>query len=179
MLTVDHRASPFPLSGQCAGGVRQTGEIAARMIADVVTWAPLPLLYALPFAGLVNLDGGTLSDLILICYMLMWVMQPIGYVVTLLNRANATVAVFSLVGYLFSAAFAECSPANVLSHGKVWTLLSASFDLHGNFSRRMARDLDMATAYRTAPHVDILETKRKAVAMLAGCALEFIENGFE
>ena len=96
MLTVDHRASPFPLSGQCAGGVRQTGEIAARMIADVVTWAPLPLLYALPFAGLVNLDGGTLSDLILICYMLMWVMQPIGYVVTLLNRANATVAVSSL-----------------------------------------------------------------------------------
>ena len=66
------------------------------MLADVVTWAPLPLLYALPFAGLVNLDGGTLGDLSLICYLLQWAMQPIGYVITLLNRANATVAVSSL-----------------------------------------------------------------------------------
>lgn len=46
-------------------------------------------------------------------------------------------------------------------------LLSASFDLHGNFSARMAAGLDLTTAYRTAPHIDIAETQLKAVAMLA------------
>ena len=46
-------------------------------------------------------------------------------------------------------------------------VLSASFDLHGNFSAAMAAGLDLTTAYRTAPHIDIVETQLKAVAMLA------------
>lgn len=46
-------------------------------------------------------------------------------------------------------------------------LIAASFDLHGNFSPRMARGLDLVTAYRTAPHIDIDETRLKAVATLA------------
>eukprot|EP00755_Sulcionema_specki_P011584 Sspe_Gene.49369::Locus_26553_Transcript_1_1_Confidence_1.000_Length_1679::g.49369::m.49369 len=45
-------------------------------------------------------------------------------------------------------------------------LISASFDLHGNFSKRLAEAVDMTAAYRTAPHVDVLETRRKAVSML-------------
>lgn len=49
------------------------------------------------------------------------------------------------------------------------TLLSASFDLHGNISSRIARTLDMATAYRTAPHIDIPETQLKALHMLLCC----------
>ena len=44
--------------------------------------------------------------------------------------------------------------------------LCASFDLHGNFSETMRRNLDMTTAYRTAPHIDIIETRRKALHML-------------
>jgi len=48
-------------------------------------------------------------------------------------------------------------------------LLSASFDLHGNFSPRMARTLDIVTAYRTAPHIDIVETKLKAMHNLMQC----------
>lgn len=48
-------------------------------------------------------------------------------------------------------------------------LLTASYDLHGNLSRRVATMIDMATGYRTAPHIDTLETRHKAVAMLVDC----------
>jgi hypothetical protein len=33
-------------------------------------------------------------------------------------------------------------------------LISASLDLHGNFSPRIASAIDMCTAFRTAPHID-------------------------
>ncbi len=48
-------------------------------------------------------------------------------------------------------------------------LISASFDLHGNISRRVAENLDMLSAYRTAPHVDTLETRAKAFSILVDC----------
>lgn len=48
-------------------------------------------------------------------------------------------------------------------------LLSASFDLHGNISRREVENLDMLSAYRTAPHVDVVETRHRAVKMLLHC----------
>ena len=45
-------------------------------------------------------------------------------------------------------------------------LISASYDLHGNLSQRIIDALDMFSAYRTAPHIDVEETMRRAVAML-------------
>ncbi|MCA9836654.1 MAG: M81 family metallopeptidase [Trueperaceae bacterium] len=48
-------------------------------------------------------------------------------------------------------------------------LISASYDLHGNLSERILQNLDMLTAYRTAPHVDTLETRSKAFSMLVTC----------
>lgn len=45
-------------------------------------------------------------------------------------------------------------------------LVAASFDLHGNFSARLGRALDLVSAYKTMPHVDMEETKTKALAML-------------
>ncbi|MAS33368.1 MAG: microcystin degradation protein MlrC [Anaerolineaceae bacterium] len=45
-------------------------------------------------------------------------------------------------------------------------LMSASFDLHGNISRRIIDTLDMLTTYRTAPHVDYMETQERAMRML-------------
>jgi len=45
-------------------------------------------------------------------------------------------------------------------------LISASYDLHGNISQRVIDHLDMLSAYRTAPHIDVLETQRRACAML-------------
>lgn len=46
----------------------------------------------------------------------------------------------------------------------VWMV--ASYDLHGNVSRRVFDNLDALTAYRTAPHVDVLETQARAFTLL-------------
>lgn len=44
--------------------------------------------------------------------------------------------------------------------------ISASYDLHGNLSRRIIKALDMLSAYRTAPHIDVPETRQRAVSLL-------------
>jgi microcystin degradation protein MlrC len=49
-------------------------------------------------------------------------------------------------------------------------LVSASYDLHGNLSRRIIDNIDMLSAYRTAPHIDVQETMQRACAMLLDCA---------
>ena len=51
-------------------------------------------------------------------------------------------------------------------------LIAASFDLHGNVSEEFARGLNIATAFRTAPHVDQSETRLRAIRLL----LEAIRN---
>ena len=48
-------------------------------------------------------------------------------------------------------------------------LLSVSFDLHGNFSERLAGLVDVCTGFRTAPHVDEFETELKALTLLMSC----------
>lgn len=53
------------------------------------------------------------------------------------------------------------------------TLISTSMDLHGNVSRRLARNTDLITCYRMAPHEDALESKKRAVDNL----LERLETG--
>lgn len=47
--------------------------------------------------------------------------------------------------------------------------ISASYDLHGNLSRRIIDNLDMLSAYRTAPHIDVEETGVRACDMLIHC----------
>jgi microcystin degradation protein MlrC len=42
-------------------------------------------------------------------------------------------------------------------------LISTSMDLHGNVSKRLARNSDLITCYRLAPHEDAMETRRRAV----------------
>ncbi|MDQ2710653.1 MAG: M81 family metallopeptidase [Acidobacteriota bacterium] len=53
-------------------------------------------------------------------------------------------------------------------------LISASYDLHGNLSRQITDNLDMLSAYRTAPHIDVEETMRRACDMLIRCLSESI-----
>ncbi len=48
-------------------------------------------------------------------------------------------------------------------------LLSASYDLHGNISQRVIDNLDMLSAFRTAPHIDREETMVRACDMLVHC----------
>lgn len=53
------------------------------------------------------------------------------------------------------------------------TLISASMDLHGNVSERLAKNTDLITCYRLAPHDDALETKQRALENL----LDRLESG--
>lgn len=41
--------------------------------------------------------------------------------------------------------------------------VAASMDLHGNVSRALAHGCDLLTCYRTAPHVDVVETRARAL----------------
>ena len=45
-------------------------------------------------------------------------------------------------------------------------LIGASYDLHGNISQRIVDSLDLFSTYRTAPHIDVQDTMRRAVTML-------------
>ncbi len=45
-------------------------------------------------------------------------------------------------------------------------LIVASYDLHGNLSRRIVDALDGLSAFRTAPHIDVVETKKRACTLL-------------
>lgn len=53
------------------------------------------------------------------------------------------------------------------------TLISTSMDLHGNVSWRLAKNTDLITCFRMAPHEDRWETKKRAVVNL----LDRLENG--
>ncbi|HJZ50062.1 MAG TPA: M81 family metallopeptidase [Roseiflexaceae bacterium] len=48
-------------------------------------------------------------------------------------------------------------------------LISAGMDLHGNVSARLVELVDIFTAYRLAPHDDVLQTREKACALLLDC----------
>jgi len=45
-------------------------------------------------------------------------------------------------------------------------LIAASYDLHGNVSQAIVDGLDIFSTYRTAPHIDVQDTMRRAVTML-------------
>jgi microcystin degradation protein MlrC len=53
-------------------------------------------------------------------------------------------------------------------------LMSASYDLHGNISKRIIDTIDMMSAFRTAPHIDREETMIRACDMLTKCLQENI-----
>jgi microcystin degradation protein MlrC len=48
--------------------------------------------------------------------------------------------------------------------------LGASFDLHGNMPAAMAELLDVASVYRTHPHVDMVQTAARVLSGLVQCA---------
>ncbi|KAA0910459.1 M81 family metallopeptidase [Pusillimonas sp. ANT_WB101] len=48
--------------------------------------------------------------------------------------------------------------------------VGASFDLHGNMPPQWAEVLDVASAYRTHPHIDMAETADRVIKSLVQCA---------
>src|SRR5882757_9420332 len=53
-------------------------------------------------------------------------------------------------------------------------LLAVSYDLHGNVSQRVIDNIDLFSAFRTAPHIDREETMQRACNMLVHCLQENI-----
>ncbi len=53
-------------------------------------------------------------------------------------------------------------------------LIVASYDLHGNLSKRIIDVLDGLSAFRTAPHIDVTETKQRSCILL----LNALEGGY-
>lgn len=53
-------------------------------------------------------------------------------------------------------------------------LISASYDLHGNVSERIMKNIDIITGFRTAPHIDYMETRERAMSLLIKCLREGI-----
>lgn len=47
--------------------------------------------------------------------------------------------------------------------------VAASLDLHGNISRELADETNVLTAFRTAPHRDVVQTKARALKHLIKC----------
>ncbi|WP_375451706.1 M81 family metallopeptidase [uncultured Devosia sp.] len=45
-------------------------------------------------------------------------------------------------------------------------VIAASYDLHGNISQSIVDSIDIFSTYRTAPHIDVADTMRRAVSML-------------
>ena len=53
-------------------------------------------------------------------------------------------------------------------------LMAASYDLHGSVSQAVIDNIDMFSAYRTAPHIDRQETMERACNMLVLCLRKHI-----
>jgi microcystin degradation protein MlrC len=53
------------------------------------------------------------------------------------------------------------------------TVISVSLDLHGNISPKLVNSVNILTAYRTAPHRDMLETRLRAFRLL----VESLQSG--
>ena len=53
-------------------------------------------------------------------------------------------------------------------------LVAASYDLHGNVSQKVMDRLDILSAYRTAPHVDVSETQERTFGILVKCIAQKI-----
>ena len=50
--------------------------------------------------------------------------------------------------------------------------ISASYDLHGNVSSKVIENVDLLTAYRSAPHEDAPQTRERAYRLLVRCLRE-------
>ena len=50
--------------------------------------------------------------------------------------------------------------------------IAASYDLHGNVSERIMSALDIISGYRTAPHIDAIETRARTMKLLLRCIRE-------
>ena len=53
-------------------------------------------------------------------------------------------------------------------------LIAASYDLHGNVSQRVIDNIDIFSAFRTAPHIDKEQTMQRSCGMLLQCLRDHV-----
>lgn len=83
--------------------------------------------------------------------------MPLDGVYLALHGAMFVDGMFDAEGDLISAVREVVGPD---------AIIAASYDLHGNVSQRIIDNLDIFSTYRTAPHIDVPDTMRRAVTML-------------
>lgn len=90
--------------------------------------------------------------------------KPFDAVYLAMHGAMTVDGMFDAEGDWISAVRAAVGPE---------MLIATSYDLHGNVSARIVDQIDIFAAYRTAPHIDTVETMEAAFAML----LRALETG--
>ncbi|KRF34916.1 microcystin degradation protein MlrC [Nocardioides sp. Soil805] len=128
--------------GSLADRAEWIGVLQARGIAG----GPIPLA-----------DYRALKDEILTGLARAGEAEPLDGVVLDLHGAASVVGMQDMEGDLALAVRAVVGPD---------VLISTGMDLHGNVSRTLAETLDLLTTYRTAPHIDWVETKERAATHL-------------
>jgi len=83
--------------------------------------------------------------------------MPLDGVYLALHGAMFVDGMFDAEGDLISAVREVVGPD---------AIIASSYDLHGNVSQRIIDNLDIFSTYRTAPHIDVPDTMRRAVTML-------------
>lgn len=83
--------------------------------------------------------------------------MPLDGVYLAMHGAMSVEGMFDAEGDFISAVRAVVGPD---------VLIAASYDLHGNVSQTIVDSLDIFSTYRTAPHIDVPDTMRRAVTML-------------
>ncbi len=119
-----------------------------------VEWVPLLHARALPGGPVMSEDYLTLRDEILERTS---AAVPLDGMLLDIHGAMSVVDLFDAEGDLISHIRKIVGPH---------VLLSASMDLHGNVSRRLAAACDLMTCYRMAPHEDASETVERAARNL-------------
>ncbi|MFT3874002.1 MAG: M81 family metallopeptidase [Nocardioides sp.] len=126
-------------------------------MTDAARWVPILQGRGIPGGAIPAADYAVLKAGILEGLAAVHAAEPLGGMVLDLHGAASVVGLDDMEGDLAAACREVLGPD---------VLISTGMDLHGNVSRRLAVSLDLLTTYRTAPRVDWLETKERAVRNL-------------
>jgi len=126
-------------------------------LTDAALWVPILQGRGIPGGAIPAADYAVLLAEILDGLATAHAAEPLDGMVLDLHGAASVVGLDDMEGEVAAACREVVGPD---------VLISTGMDLHGNVSRRLAESLDLLTTYRTAPHVDWLETKERAVRNL-------------
>lgn len=134
---------------EAALGVFQAGEVLSRMILDLWTLVPLPLLFAAPLLGLTALHV-TLVDMFIHLFSIAWAYTSIGYVTALMSPSNAAVvyvAVAFVLATFFAGAFGITVKSQVDKPGLGYPWVPCQYELACNGTTNLTLDGEYTDGY--------------------------------